>query len=187
MIHFQLRCRPSGHGFDGWFRSGEDFARQAGEGFVECPVCGAHDVEKALMRPAIAKVGAAGRAAAEALAQGAAAARGSEVQGSGPAAAAVGAAAPAASDPQPPRSLAHLPAPSPEVAKAFAVLQEISRKVRAEADYVGAGFAEEARRIHYGESEARQIYGEASKKDVESLKEEGIAALPLMPLPEDGQ
>ena len=188
MIHFQLRCRPSGHGFDGWFRSSDDFERQAGEGFVECPVCGAHDVEKALMRPAIAKAGAAGRAAAEALAESASAARNSGgAAGSAPAVAGGGAAAPAAPDPQPPRSLAHLPAPSPEVAKAFAVLQEISRKVRAEADYVGEGFAEEARRIHYGESEARQIYGEASKKDVESLKEEGIAALPLMPLPEDGQ
>ncbi|ORE97701.1 DUF1178 family protein [Aurantimonas sp. 22II-16-19i] len=186
MIHFQLRCRPSGHSFDGWFRSSDDFARQAGEGFVECPVCGAREVEKALMRPAIAKAGAAGRAAAEALAESAAAARRSgDAEGSGPPAGA--AAAPAALDPQPPRSLAHLPAPSPEVARAFAVLQEISRKVRAEADYVGEGFAEEARRIHYGESEARQIYGEASKKDVESLKEEGIAALPLMPLPEDGQ
>ena len=193
MIHFQLRCRPSGHAFDGWFRSNDDFERQVGSGFVECPVCGAGAVEKALMRPAIAKGGiakagasakdGAERATAEARADGASPA-GRSIAG--------GAAGPvessASSGQSMPRTaLANLPPPGPEVARALAVLQEISRKVRAEADYVGDTFAEEARRIHYGESEARQIYGEASKKDVEGLQEEGITAVPLMPLPEDGQ
>ncbi|MEF2552921.1 DUF1178 family protein [Aurantimonas sp. A2-1-M11] len=72
-----------------------------------------------------------------------------------------------------------------EAAAAYAKLQAIARELRAKSDYVGPKFAEEARRIHYGESEQRQIYGEASPQEVKSLGEEGIAALPLPPLPED--
>lgn len=186
MIHFALRCRGGGHDFDGWFRSNDDFDRQAAAGLVECPVCGGADVAKALMRPAIAKAGS-GQGAAEARAEAAAQAADQSVAGSptGAAAPAMPAATGAAS--QPAQTLANLSAAHPEVARAFAALQEISRKVRAEADYVGSNFAEEARAIHYGESEARQIYGEASKQDVDGLKEEGITALMLMPLPEDGQ
>ncbi|TFF18244.1 DUF1178 family protein [Jiella endophytica] len=185
MIHFQLRCRPSGHGFDGWFRSSADFERQAEAGLVECPVCRSGEVEKALMRPAIAKGDAGSMAAAMERASGMAAPEAAGPSGeaqAGPGGAVVP-AGPAAS----PQTLANFAPTHPEVAKAFAALQAISRKVRAEADYVGPKFAEEARRIHYGESEARQIFGEASKQDVEGLKEEGITALPLMPLPEDGQ
>ncbi|WP_061931496.1 DUF1178 family protein [Aureimonas sp. AU22] len=76
-------------------------------------------------------------------------------------------------------------APSGEAAALFRQLQDLARKVRSEGTYVGAAFAEEARRIHHGEAEGRQIYGEASGHEVRSLLEEGIAALPLPPLPED--
>lgn len=50
-------------------------------------------------------------------------------------------------------------------------------------DYVGSEFAEEARRIHYGESEERGIYGEASKEETQALQDEDIeiAPLPLVP------
>jgi hypothetical protein len=53
-------------------------------------------------------------------------------------------------------------------------LVELRQHVETNCDYVGDQFAEEARRIHYGESERRGIYGEASKDDAESLAEEGI-------------
>jgi len=49
-------------------------------------------------------------------------------------------------------------------------------------DYVGDRFAEEARRIHYGETDERGIYGEAGGEDVKDLCEEGIL---VVPLPED--
>lgn len=76
--------------------------------------------------------------------------------------------------------------PSPaQVAKIAEALQRMGREVRANADYVGPNFAEEARRIHYGEADERRIYGEASPVEVKGLMEEGIAALPLPPLPED--
>ncbi|WP_411820918.1 DUF1178 family protein [Hyphococcus formosus] len=46
-------------------------------------------------------------------------------------------------------------------------------------DYVGDKFPEEARKIHYGESKERGIYGEASGKDVKALIEEGVQVAPL--------
>jgi hypothetical protein len=64
-------------------------------------------------------------------------------------------------------------------------MRELSRKVRENADYVGDQFAEEARKIHFGETEARGIYGEASKEDVLSLIEDGVDVMPLPVFPED--
>lgn len=54
-------------------------------------------------------------------------------------------------------------------------LQKLREEVEKNCDYVGADFAEEARRIHYGEAAPRGIYGESSDEDVESLAEDGIA------------
>ena len=48
---------------------------------------------------------------------------------------------------------------------------------------VGQGFADEARRIHYGETEARNIRGQASVRETVELLEEGIEVLPLPMLP----
>jgi hypothetical protein len=55
-----------------------------------------------------------------------------------------------------------------------AALLEMRRQVEANCDYVGPRFAEEARRIHYGETEAHGIYGEASTEEAHDLAEEGI-------------
>lgn len=54
-------------------------------------------------------------------------------------------------------------------------LGALRRKVEESCDYVGERFAEEARRIHYGETDARDIYGEATETQTEELKEEGVA------------
>ncbi len=53
---------------------------------------------------------------------------------------------------------------------AVAMRQEIESKF----DYVGEQFADEARRIHYGEADERGIYGEASEDETQELDEEGI-------------
>src|ERR1041385_3447907 len=80
------------------------------------------------------------------------------------------------------------PAPQPTPAtrmalNAKAALQELRRKIEANCDYVGPGFAEEARRIHYGEAEERGIYGEASDEQAQGLLDEGIAVakIPWVP------
>lgn len=59
---------------------------------------------------------------------------------------------------------------------------QMVRHVLANTEDVGERFAEEARRIHYGESEERNIRGQASKEETEALLEEGIGVLPL-PVP----
>jgi hypothetical protein len=53
MIRYSLTC-SDGHGFDGWFRSSGDYESQAEKGLLACPVCGSHEVSKALMAPAVA-------------------------------------------------------------------------------------------------------------------------------------
>lgn len=59
---------------------------------------------------------------------------------------------------------------------------KVVRHVMANTDDVGERFAEEARRIHYGEAEERGIRGQASREETEALIEEGIGVLPL-PIP----
>jgi hypothetical protein len=59
----------------------------------------------------------------------------------------------------------------------------MARRILANTDDVGQGFAEEARKIHYGEAKERGIRGQATREETESLLEEGIAVMPL-PLPQ---
>ena len=53
------------------------------------------------------------------------------------------------------------------------------QEVESKFDYVGDGFAEEARRIHYGETDERGIYGETTPEEAVELDEEGIEVFPL--------
>ncbi len=64
-------------------------------------------------------------------------------------------------------------------------LKELRDKVLSGAENVGEKFAEEARKIHYGEADARGIFGQASIEDAKALVEEGIDVLPIPDLPED--
>ena len=73
-------------------------------------------------------------------------------------------------------------APSDEVTLQAAWLG-LAKRIIANTEDVGERFAEEARRIHYGESEQRGIRGKASKAETESLAEEGISVMQLS-LPE---
>ncbi len=57
----------------------------------------------------------------------------------------------------------------------------LRKYVQQNADYVGPNFAEEARKIHYGETPDRHIYGEATARDAKDLVEEGIDVAPLPP------
>jgi hypothetical protein len=71
---------------------------------------------------------------------------------------------------------------SPELALQAAWLT-MARRIVASTDDVGDSFAEEARKMHYGEAEQRGIRGKASREETEALMEEGIEVMPL-PLPE---
>ena len=135
MILFKLKCAEA-HEFEGWFRDGATFERQAARGLIACPVCGDTSIEKAPMAPRL------GRSAAPA-------------------------------EPSAP--------PSPEQLRR--TLQQLRKQVEAHCDYVGERFAEEARRIHRGEAEARGIYGEANEAESRALADEGIevARIPWVP------
>jgi hypothetical protein len=64
-------------------------------------------------------------------------------------------------------------------------LKELRDHITKNASYVGPRFPEEARKIHYGETEHRSIYGEASPQEAKELHEEGIEFHPLPVLPDD--
>ena len=70
-----------------------------------------------------------------------------------------------------------------EIATAMNALRKLRQKVEENCDYVGTNFAEEARKIHYGETEERGIYGEATSEEKAELAEEGveIATVPWLP------
>lgn len=70
-----------------------------------------------------------------------------------------------------------------QVEIAMKALKELRKNVEDNCDYVGNQFAEEARKIHYGETENRGIYGEATDDERAELVEEGVevAALPWVP------
>jgi len=153
MIHYQLHCRQA-HAFDGWFRDSATFEAQARDQLIECPECGDTGIERAVMAPAL------GRRQAMAV--------------------------PVA----PPLPPAEAPSMTPEKAagghlpaQMLAALQRMRSEVEKNCDYVGPGFADEARKMQRGESEHRGIYGETTEEQAESLAEEGIsvARIPWVP------
>lgn len=83
------------------------------------------------------------------------------------------------------RGKVSLSAAHPDAAKFRDLLRAYRQKVTSEADYVGDRFAEEARKIHFEEVEARGIYGQATRDEVAGLLDEGIAFMPLPDLPEE--
>ena len=177
MILFALRCSAD-HRFEAWFRNGAAYDEQAAAHQIACPICGDTVVGKAPMAPRIAK--GVAKTADRAREQAEAAA-----------ADAPPATVPAAVPSHAPAAMpAPIPAPVPlpsaalpaglndaqreAVAEVMRQLTEVRRSVEKNCDYVGDRFAEEARRIHYGETDPRGIYGEASDDEVAELHEEGV-------------
>ena len=74
------------------------------------------------------------------------------------------------------------PMPSPSEAHQSKWLRAV-RHMIANTEDVGERFPEEARRIHYGEADARAIRGRASSADAEALRDEGIEVVSV-PVPE---
>ena len=61
-----------------------------------------------------------------------------------------------------------------QAAEAMRLWRKVQNHIEKNFDHVGPQFAEEARKIHYGESEKRSIYGEATKAETKELRDEGI-------------
>jgi hypothetical protein len=158
MILYRLRC-TKGHEFESWFKDSKTYERQERRSLIGCAVCGDAKVSRAPMAPRIGKGG------------------GKAVVAEAPAAPAAAPAPPAGEHQQMAALARHMPKE----------LREALLKVRAEVEknceHVGDKFAEEARKIHYGESDKRGIYGETSDEEAEALAEEGIefGRLPWIP------
>lgn len=149
-----LRC-CHGHVFEGWFASEDDFRDQQERGLVACPLCDDREVSRLPSAPRLNL----------------SAARASR-----------------AAPPPPAGTPAPVPAPEPSQqmhANFQSALQALwlkaARQVIANTEDVGPKFAEEARRIHYGDAEVRGIRGQATPEEARALEEEGVevSALPL--------
>lgn len=169
MIRYALVCDRR-HEFESWFSNSAAYDRQVRQGLVACPTCGSAKVEKALMAPRLTRSDASSR-------------QGKRQERHEPAnqEASGSTSAEAASD--------AAPSPTPVVITTPRE-QELHRKLRELRDHlvknaedVGSRFPQEARKMHYGETAHRSIYGVASAQDAEAMHEEGIAfsALPVLP------
>ncbi len=159
MIRYSLIC-DKGHEFESWFADSAAYDKQAKRKLVNCPACSSVKVEKALMTPRLAsskKKRPVAPAPAEA--------------------------------PEPEAPTAEAPAPvammSPQEQEFRAKLKELRNHLTKNSDNVGAKFPEEARKMHYGETEHRSIYGVASPDEAKDLAEEGIEFHPLPMLPDE--
>ena len=138
MIIFDLTC-SSGHTFEGWFRSADDFESQSRKSLIACPHCGATEVRRL---PSAVHVATRHTAAAPMEAAGTSA------------------------------SATSMTSMDPTTGRAL--LKMLADGIAAASEDVGYRFAEEARRIHYQEAEARPIRGKASEGECAALEEEGI-------------
>ncbi len=145
-----LRC-GAGHAFEGWFASEDDYGSQRDRGQLDCPVCGNAEVARLPSAPRLNLSGARAR----------------EVE-SAPAAPA-SASAPATTP---------VTAMTGQGAAVQRLVEAVAELLKNTQD-VGNRFAEEARRIHYGESDAKAIRGQTTPEEREALADEGIEVFTL--------
>jgi hypothetical protein len=167
MIRYALLCEI-GHEFEAWFASSAAYAELQKAGQVTCAVCGSPQVGKALMAPSLAS--GSGEAPREAIGQ--------EPEAAAKPGPAAGAAAGEGGS-------VRLAAHTERREELVGLLRKLRRHVTENAEYVGKRFPEEARKIHYGETDKRGIYGEATRQEARELADEGIDFHPLPILPEE--
>ncbi len=149
MIVLNLACAHDHH-FEGWFGSAADFEAQLARELVTCPLCADSHIKR---MPTAARLNVSNL-------------RGTQ---------AVPAEAGAKAETAPVTAVAVSNPPANAQGQMLQALQQ----VLAQTEDVGPRFAEEARRIHYGETEHRAIRGQASPADAVALAEEGIPVLAL--------
>jgi hypothetical protein len=173
-----LQCAQH-HVFEGWFGSEDDYQSQLSRGLLTCPMCGDASVSKKLSAPRLNLSTTRGdRAAAGGTSQAASENSSPDLGASAPTLSAQSTSNDAVPLLPSLQEVANL-----EPAQLQAALLKMVRHVVANTEDVGSSFPEEARKMHYGETEARNIRGHATPKETEELIDEGIAVMPL-PLPD---
>jgi hypothetical protein len=159
MIRYALIC-DNAHDFESWFSTSASFEEQAGRGLVTCPFCDSPKVERAIMAPNVARTDRERTASAE--------------------------TEPDAATTEAPAAPAPVALMGEKEIAFREMLVALHKHVAENAENVGKRFAEEAIKIHHGESDGRAIYGEATPDDAKMLQEEGVAFMPLPRLPRAG-
>jgi hypothetical protein len=149
MIVFSLGC-GSGHRFDGWFGSSEDYESQQRRAMLECPVCGDRTITKHLSAPRLNLNG--GGIDSESAAQ---------------------------KPPEQNLPVTAEAAERARMLAAQTAFYQHLKSMLSASDDVGERFAEEARKIHYNESPPRRIHGVTTREEAVELLEEGVSVLPL--------
>jgi hypothetical protein len=153
MITYDLHCSAA-HGFEGWFRSHADYQNQLVSGQLLCPFCGDNAIEKQLSAP---NIGRKSNQIANCIPKHEA----PESKASG-------------------KSVANISDVPAKMAELITELAKVQNEALKDSRWVGRNFAEEARAIHYGETSAEKIHGEATPKEASELAEEGVTVTALM-------
>ncbi len=183
---WNLRC-GQGHGFEGWFGSEADYQSQVERGLLSCPLCGDLQVQRLPSAPRLNLSSARDRQEASPFPPPSAKSTGAAISGQGrerptnhhDGQPQVPLTKPAATQP------ANLTPPNFDaMSEALQTrLLEAVREVLAKTEDVGEQFADEARRIHYGDAEERGIRGQATAEQRAELADEGIDVFTL-PVPD---
>lgn len=151
-----LHCQQQ-HSFEGWFASEDDFQSQNSRSLVECPFCGDHHITKMLSAPRLNLSGASSSQESQHVSS--EATQSTDISTTSAQSAAV--------------------VPSEVHQQAWL---KMVQHVLTHTEDVGGQFAEEARKMHYGETPERAIRGQVSREETSALIEEGIQVMPL-PMP----
>ena len=161
-----LQCSQQ-HSFEGWFASEGDFVSQLARGLIDCPLCADKSIYK---MPSAPRLNLGGH-------------QNQSIPGKGDQEPAPATPADAPRESAGTRSIdAVTGMTAGQSPAAQAAFLKALRHVVAHTEDVGEQFANEARRMHYGEAQARSIRGQASAQEAVELLEEGIDVMPL-PLP----
>jgi hypothetical protein len=183
-----LHC-PQEHQFEGWFAGEDDYQIQLGRGLIECPMCGSQEVAKRLSAPRLNLLASKSSRTEGLSRHQAPLANGLTPQDESPAQSANETSSSATDHPSqgalvtgdqsgvdPATSAHRLQVQQQLQANWLKVVQQ----VLANTEDVGSQFADEARKIHYGEAQERNIRGQVSVDESMALLDEGIPVVPLM-------
>ena len=155
---FDLSCSHA-HRFEAWFRSADDYETQLAQHLIECPFCGSTTISRlprlnlshcsnpSATKPPVDDATPQTQGAAETPQHEQAAHQAASHMGD------------------------KLDSPALDLEK---IAAQVLGNLIKNTENVGKDFAEEARKIHYGESPERAIRGQATPTEVAELREEGV-------------
>ncbi len=183
MKKFTLICDRE-HEFEAWFSSSEAITEQVSQKLLDCPYCGSQLIRKQLSAPNLSSPKTRARMHIT---------NPTEAENAAPPPAAISPAAQMSvqdtaklnsSGPDKPQHFAG-PASDLQAHALRMAIKQLHKTIQAEFKNVGEDFAEQARKMHYGEKENENIYGTCSPDETKELIDEGIEIAPIPVLPSE--